>query len=74
MKTIVNAYALAAAVLAVATFSVLAASSKAGPHQQSAIAAVAYDCCDNPTPCGLPGMPTCPDGSPIGSGAAAPTN
>jgi len=81
MKTIVKAYALAAALLAVATFSFVAASPKAGSHQQSATPALADDCCDNPPPCGVPGTPPCPDvsvpiipGFPIGPGGAIPTN
>jgi hypothetical protein len=83
MKTIVKTYALAAAVLAVATVSFVAASPKAGRHQQSAIRALAYDCCDNPSPCGVPGTPPCPydtdsmpmiPGFPTGTATVAPTN
>jgi len=65
MKIIVRTYALAAAVLAVASLSYVAAAPKASQLHQSGAPtlALAMDCCSDPPPCGVPGTPPCPDDS-----------
>jgi hypothetical protein len=65
MKTIVRTYTIAAAVLAVASLTFVAAAPRnAKAHSSAAPSlALAMDCCDDPPPCGLPGYPPCPDDS-----------
>ena len=62
MKTIVRTYVVAAALVAVASFSYVNASTKAALHRSSTAPALALDCCDDPPPCGLPDEPPCPGG------------
>lgn len=62
MKTIVRTYAIAAALLAVASLSYLYAAPKAVATHTLTAPSLAMDCCDDPPPCGNPGEPPCPGG------------
>lgn len=57
MKTIVKTYALAAAILTLASVSYLTASPR-----HNAAPSPAASCCDDPPPCGILGLPPCPNG------------